>query len=128
MNISGGVLYPIVFHKLQPEIGFGWSTRIIAFIMLVTLMVPVLSMKMRIKPLAVRPWLDQSAWMETPFVYFGCAMFLGFLGLYIPFFYIQLQSIQQEGLNKDLVFYLLPLLNGGSFFGRLVCGHAYIAS
>lgn len=32
MNIPGEVLYPIIFHKLQPEISFGWSTRVIAFI------------------------------------------------------------------------------------------------
>lgn len=30
----GGIIYPIVFHRLQPRIGFPWSTRIIAFLAL----------------------------------------------------------------------------------------------
>lgn len=36
----GGVIYPIVFHRLQPTIGFGWATRVIGFIELATLIVP----------------------------------------------------------------------------------------
>ncbi|KAK9386970.1 major facilitator superfamily domain-containing protein [Lipomyces mesembrius] len=33
---TGGITYPIVFHKLVPQLGFGWATRIIAFIILGT--------------------------------------------------------------------------------------------
>lgn len=114
------MLYPIIFHELQPKIGFGWATRIIAFIMLAFLMVPILSMKMRVVPSAVRPKFDVTAWTEMRFVLFSCACFFGFLGLYIPFFYIQLQVTQEEIVEMRLVFYLLPLLNAGSFLGRLV--------
>ena len=27
----GGIIYPIVFHRLEPRIGFPWSTRVIGF-------------------------------------------------------------------------------------------------
>ncbi|RAH69942.1 uncharacterized protein BO66DRAFT_438646 [Aspergillus aculeatinus CBS 121060] len=30
----GGVIYPIIFTRLQPRIGFGWTTRVLALIVL----------------------------------------------------------------------------------------------
>ncbi|KAK5951924.1 hypothetical protein OHC33_007217 [Knufia fluminis] len=44
----GGVIYPIVFHELQPRIGFGWAVRVIGFIALATLIVPCALIKLRI--------------------------------------------------------------------------------
>lgn len=35
----GGVIYPIVFHKLEPKIGFGWTLRVMGFIALGTCLV-----------------------------------------------------------------------------------------
>lgn len=119
---AAGVLYPIVFHQLQPKIGFAWATRVMAFIMLATLMVPMAGMKMRMKPPARRKLFDSSAWKEPQFVLFSIATFFGFLGLYIPLFYIQNFAIEQRILNERqvLAFYLLAILNTGSFFGRII--------
>ena len=116
----GGVLFPIIFHELQPRIGFGWTTRVIALIMLATLVVPISYMRMRVKPAAARRLFDLVAWTEWPYVLYTTACFFGFLGLYIPFFYIQLYSTELGNMDPTLVFYLVPLLNAGSMFGRLV--------
>ena len=93
-----------------------------AFIMLATLMVPMAGMKMRMKPPAARKLFASSAWKEPPFALFAIATFCGFLGLYIPLFYIQIFAIEQRILNErqDLAFYLLAILNTGSFFGRII--------
>lgn len=88
--------------------------------MLATLMAPILSMRMRVKPSAARRLFDATAWRETSYLLLAFSSFFGFLGLYIPFFYVQLYSIEHDIVDADLVFYLLPLLNAGSFFGRLV--------
>jgi len=40
----GSVIYPVVFHKLRPQIGAAWATRIIGFIALATLLVSILIM------------------------------------------------------------------------------------
>lgn len=113
-------MYAIIFHELQPRIGFGWATRVIAFIMLATLIVPVMGMRMRIVTSTVRPRFDAAAWREMPFALYACAVFFGFIGLYIPFFYVQLYSIERDVVDTGLVFYLVPLLNAASLFGRLV--------
>ena len=101
-------------------IGFGWATRVVAFIMMATLMVPILFVRAREKPSENRRLFDLAAWRETPYVLFAFASFFGFLALYIPFFYIQLYSIEHNIINPDLGFYLLPLVNVGTFLGRLV--------
>lgn len=120
---SGGVIYPILFHKLQPRVGFAWATRTIAFTMLASLALPLLSMKLRGETQSPKRGLDLSAWKEVSYTLFACSALFGFLGIYIPFFYVQLYALQQGIVNIDFVFYLLPLLNTGSLFGRLVGDH-----
>ncbi|MDI1492935.1 MAG: hypothetical protein OHK93_004718 [Ramalina farinacea] len=118
----GGILYPIIFHQLQPQIGFGWTVRVIGLIMLVTLIVPVLGMKMRVKPPKRRDFYDPSALREPPLLIFGVAGFFAYMTVYIPFFYAALYGIK-VGVSVDWAIYLLVLLSLGSFFGRLIPGH-----
>ena len=40
----GGVIYPTVLYQLIDKLGFGWSVRVLAFIALVTLVIPVTAM------------------------------------------------------------------------------------
>ena len=46
----GGVIYPIIFYKLQPHIGFPWAERTIGFVALATSTVPLLTIRMRERP------------------------------------------------------------------------------
>ena len=64
--------------------------------------------------------LDLSAWRELPYSLFALAIFLGFVGFYAPFCYIQEFSTNKAIMTDDLVFYLLPVLNAGAIFGRIV--------
>ncbi|KDQ54083.1 hypothetical protein JAAARDRAFT_38694 [Jaapia argillacea MUCL 33604] len=48
-----------------------------------------------------------------------CGAFLTNIGLFFPFFYMQLFA-EQHGVNENLSFYSLAILNGGSILGRLV--------
>ncbi|TVY13218.1 Aspyridones efflux protein apdF [Lachnellula arida] len=116
----GGVIYPIVFHELQPRIGFGWATRVIAFIMLGTLMVPILVMRARVFPSTRRPLFDKNILRSIPYDLFSLGEFFGFMGMYIPFYYVTSYSIAHNIANENLSFYLLTLLNVGSIFGRIV--------
>lgn len=118
----GGVIYPIVFHTLQPRLGFGWSTRIIAFLALATLIIPSLCIKVRALPARRKKIIDFSGFAELPFCLFSLAAFIGFLGLYIPFFYISefaSPSSSTDNLGSNIAFYLLPILSSGSIAGRI---------
>lgn len=116
--ILGGVIYPIVFQELENSIGFAWATRVIAFVMLATLSVPLAVMRPRLKPSAVRKLFDSAAWSERPYSFFAFGGFFGFIGMYLPLFYISVFAIQ-HGMSSRLAFYLLPILNAGSTFGRI---------
>ena len=44
-----------------------------------------------------------------------------FMGLYIPMFYVQTYAITRDAVsNENYAFYLLPILNAGSFIGRVI--------
>lgn len=117
---KGGVIYPAVFHQLQPKIGFGWATRVIAFIALATLGICMTVMKQRVTPPAKRKLLEMGAWKEMPYTLFTIGEFLGFMGLYIPFFYISSFAMGKTQASEELAFYFVPLLNAASIFGRII--------
>lgn len=100
--------------------GFGWATRIVAFIMLATLILPLMVMHPRIKPAAVRKLFDASAWTEPPFYLFAIAGFFGFIGMYMPLFYVSVYAIDEKIMSPDMAFYLFPILNAGSTLGRII--------
>ena len=116
----GGVIYPIVFRQLQPLIGFAWATRVLGLIMLLTLVPPLAGMKMRLKSPARRNLFDTAALKDTSFMLFSIGAFFGFMGTYIPFFYLSSYAIEQEITNDTLGFYLLAIMNAGSTFGRII--------
>ncbi|KAF7921093.1 uncharacterized protein EAE97_011361 [Botrytis byssoidea] len=116
----GGVVFPIIFNQLQPKIGFGRSLRVIGFIILLAATVPILGMRVRTPPSAVRKIFDTSAWKEPPFLVTSIFFFLVFMGAYIPPFYVQSYALDTNIVGGDLVPYLLPLLNVGYFFGRII--------
>ena len=114
----GGVIYPIVFHKLLPQIGFAWTTRVIGFLMLGTMIIPNLIMRVRVLPAKSRSLLDLRAFLIPAYSLQICGFFCGFMGLYMPFFYAQVYALQENITNENLAFYLLAVMNSTSTFGR----------
>lgn len=116
----GGIVYPVAFYKLINEIGFPWSVRILGFIALATLLVPNLVMKMRVKPSKARALLDTSALTDGPFLIFTLATLIGFMGLYTMFFYLSYYTKARNITSTALSFYIVPILNAASIFGRTI--------
>ena len=90
--------------------------------MLATLTISLTVMKVRLQPAQKRQIFQLSAFKEPPFLLFSLAEFLGFMGLYVPFFYIQSYATNAPNTHIDpsLAFYLLVILNVGSIFGRII--------
>lgn len=74
-------MFAIVFQQAVPRIGFGWTTRVIAFIILISLIPPILTMRKRVPRSPKRALVDKAALREVPFVIALCAMLLLFVGL-----------------------------------------------
>lgn len=116
----GGVLYPIILHKLLPQIGFGWTVRVIGFIALATLLLPNTCMKVRVLPAQRRKLFDPTAFKNLPYMLFCLGSFISFAGLYMPFFFVQTFAIDEHITSENFAFYLLSILNATSIFGRIV--------
>jgi predicted MFS family arabinose efflux permease len=122
-NFPGSVIYPIIFRKLMDPLGFGWTTRIIAFIALGGLGISLAVMRMRLPPpKSTRSLLDLSAFKEAPFIIFSFGLFCAFVGLYFPFFYLPTYMRTVVHSSDNLAFYIIAILNATSVFGRITPG------
>ncbi|SPO06130.1 related to MFS monocarboxylate transporter [Cephalotrichum gorgonifer] len=118
------IIFPILFGRLQPKIGFPWATRVLAFLMLGLSVVPVLFMRMRVPPSGVkRSLLDRSAFRDVPYLLCAAGCFLAFLTIYVGFFYIQSFAIRFDITTPDFSPYLVTLLGAGSIVGRVGPNH-----
>jgi MFS family permease len=116
----GGIIFPIIFSRLEPSIGFGWATRVIAFILLGTSIIPVFVMHTRVPPSGkIRSLVDRGAFKDVPYLFFAAGGFFSFMTLYVTFFYIQLYGELHGLADKDFAPYLVTFVNVGSVFGRI---------
>ncbi|KAI0044864.1 putative MFS monocarboxylate transporter [Auriscalpium vulgare] len=116
----GGLIYPIVFHRLVPQVGFPWATRTLGFISFGTLAISYITIRRRVSPPAKRKLFDWTALREAPFMLFTLGNFFVFTGVYIPFYFISAYALKKTGASDDRAFYLVPILNAASIFGRII--------
>ncbi|KAL4967058.1 major facilitator superfamily domain-containing protein [Aspergillus stella-maris] len=116
----GGIIYPIVLHRLIEPLGFGWAVRVIGFIALGTLLLPIAIMKQRVKPPKARALVDLTAFTDIPYMTLVLAGFFAFMGLFVLFFYISYVASARQLTSPDMAFYLVPILNAASCFGRTI--------
>lgn len=121
----GGVVWPIALRRLLVDIGFPWTMRIAAFIVMPLLVTSCLTVRLPIdttsSQLKPKPKPDINSMKTLPFGLLACYMFLTSMGLFIPFFYLTSYSVS-IGKDPDMSFYLISILNGVSLLGRLLPG------
>ncbi|EED12119.1 monocarboxylate transporter, putative [Talaromyces stipitatus ATCC 10500] len=116
----GGVIYPIVLNQLIGPLGFAWSVRVIGFIAFGTLLVPIAVMKQRVKPPRARALIDWSAFLDLPYMTFVFASLVAFMGLFVLLFYISYFGAAKPVTDTRMAFYMVPILNAASCFGRTI--------
>jgi hypothetical protein len=84
------------------------------------MIIPNVCMRVRVLPAKSRSLLDLRAFLIPAYSLQVAGFFLGFMGLYMPFFYAQVYAIQEHITNESLAFYLLAVMNSTSVFGRIV--------
>lgn len=50
----------------------------------------------------------------------GVGAFFTFIGMYVPMVYIGVYSLEKDITGPTLAFYLLPILQAASIFGRII--------
>lgn len=120
-----GIYGPLVLQSLFDKIGFGWATRVIAFIQLFLLVLANLFVRGRLprveKPTLKSLMIDFSVFKNKIFALTCFGLFFMDAGVFVPLSYISLYSLD-NGIDKNLSYQLLAILNVGSFLGRLFPG------
>ncbi|KAF3919863.1 hypothetical protein ABW21_db0200667 [Orbilia brochopaga] len=119
----GGIMFPILTRKLIPAIGFRNTMIVNSSIVLTLLIISnlILAPRKDIPPRRKGPMIDVKSFKDLTYMLFVFGMLAAFLGLYMPFFYIEVWA-KRMGLDKNGLetFYLISILNGASTFGRVV--------
>jgi predicted MFS family arabinose efflux permease len=102
------------------NLGFGWTVRILAFIMVAVLGLACTAIRARLPPRKDKFFIF-SAFTEFRFLSLIAAMFLIVTGVFVPFFYLPSFAVSY-GMSNLLSSYLVAILNGASFFGRVIPG------
>lgn len=124
----GGVVYPIMFRYLVPQIGFPWAVRAIGFVIFGLYCVSYLNFIVDgvvKKGPAVRRMFDTSAFTDLPYVALWLGGLLTSMAYYIPLLYIPvLAEFKIPQIGSSVGFDLVAILNGASLVGRLLAGFA----
>ena len=111
------MIFPAVLYQLQPTVGFAWAARAIALIILVTLLLMLAIVKRRVVPAERRKLFDKTAYRDVPYVLFTLGLTFGFMGSYVPFFYISPYTSARSSASTTLAKYMVPILNAASLPG-----------
>jgi len=119
----GGVIYPIMVSRLIPQVGFAWTMRICAFLILGMCGIALFTVKSRLapqpRPLVLMEFVRPLR--EPAFALLCFASFLFFFGMFLPFNYIISHALTKK-MSLHLASYLIPILNASSIFGRILPG------
>lgn len=120
----GGVTFPILVSHLIPQVGFPWTMRICAFLILFLLGISNATIKARIPPMPrpLAPVEFLLPFKELPYLFLTIGSFLFFMGMFLPINYLIVQATA-EGMSARLAGYLIPILNALSLFGRVLPGY-----
>lgn len=121
----GDVIWPILVQYLLGKVGFPWMLRIVGFICLGMMLIStVLIVERRGNNTREGPIDRKSLKKElySPTYLMVTAGFtFGYLGMFIPFYYLPQYGLA-DGMKSTMANNLLAILNGGSFFGRIISG------
>ena len=120
----GGVILPIALNNMlsNARLGFGWTVRIVGFLMLAIIVPSVAAIRARLPP-RKKGFFVLSAFKEPHYCLLIGGVVLIMMGLFTPFFYIPTYAVE-HGMSVRLSFYLTAILNAASFFGRVIPGFA----
>lgn len=135
----GGVIFPLMMQSLLPKLGWGWSIRILAFVLLAFCAINVVFCKSRVPPRkgTATSWRDT---LPDPRIFMDgtgamavttAGVLLTDLAYFIPITYLPSYYIAKQGLSDHaaltgsaaFAYQLLAILNAASCVGRAVAGH-----
>ena len=109
----GGVIFPIMIGRMVPTVGYGWTIRTAAFIILALQMVAIFTVRSRTKPVPKKMPVGRLAapFTELPFVLMLVGFFLLTYGIFIPITYLAVQASQEAHMSEAMAQYTVSIFN-----------------
>ncbi|KAF2731129.1 MFS monocarboxylate transporter [Polyplosphaeria fusca] len=137
---TGGMVFPAIARQLLPQIGFGWTVRVMALVALCNAVIVVCVVRTRIPKRDTVSLVEWSAFREPAYLLFACGSFFAFWAVYFCYYFVsnshghrvrlhsapltplQIRQFAKDILNtdEDLSFSILLILNGMGVPGRLI--------
>ena len=118
----GGIVIPIALSKMLngSSLGFGWSVRIIGFLIIPFMLFACVAITARLPPRTTTFFIP-SAYNDPKFVLLIISGFFMFTGMLTPLFFIPTYAVTR-GMSPTLAGYMLAIVNAASTFGRIIPG------
>jgi MFS family permease len=120
----GGIVLPVMLTRLIHELGFPWSMRISAFVILFLLAVANLTVRSYSNTRRQAPSRAQflAPFAEVEFVLIAFGFLCLTYGIFVPIDFLPAGALH-TGMIRDLAQSLVPIFNAGSLVGRLAGGY-----
>ncbi|KIA75863.1 hypothetical protein HK57_00337 [Aspergillus ustus] len=118
----GGIVFPIALSKMlnSSSLSFGWSIRIVAFIMILPMIFSCLTVTARLPPRTTAFFIP-AAFKNRLYIMVNLSFFFMLLGMFSPLFFIPSYAVSR-GVDATLASYFVAIVNGASTFGRIIPG------
>ncbi|KAF2103770.1 MFS general substrate transporter [Rhizodiscina lignyota] len=116
----GGMVWIVIAQQLGPTLGFGWTVRVIGFMVTGFFAIVLVLTRTRIPPREGGPFLELAAFKETSYSLFVAGAFLILWAVYFAFFYVNQYATNIIHVNAKTSLSILYLMNGVSVIGRIV--------
>ena len=116
---TGGLIFPAIAETLLPSIGFGWTVRVMGFVMLFNGVVAIILIRPYVPPRR-GPILELSTFKEPTFSLFTLGCFFAFWGNFVAFFFVRTFAQEKFQADDSTTFNLMLVMNGIGFPGRII--------
>lgn len=118
----GGIVFPVALSKMLNDspLGFGWSVRIMGFVVAPLLVLSCFTVTARLPPRETDFFIG-SAFKRPRYLLLILSLFCVMAGMFTPLFFLPSYAVTR-GVDATLASYLLAIVNGASTFGRIVPG------
>ncbi|KAK5173399.1 uncharacterized protein LTR77_002080 [Saxophila tyrrhenica] len=124
----GGIIYTLVFEQLISRMSFGWTVRVMGFVMLGSYLIafPLLLFRANnvgnLSSGTKRKLIDLTAFRDLPFCWYTLTNFFIFLGYMIPFIFMASYGQTALGMTRSKALNVIMIAQAASVLGRLVAG------
>jgi len=117
---TGGLIFPAIAETLLPSIGFGWTVRVMGFVMLFNGLVAMLLIRPHVPPRRNGPLVELSTFKEPTFSLYTLGSFFAFWGNFLAYFFVRTFAQEKFQADDSTTFNLLLVMNGIGFPGRII--------